>query len=245
VVVALYKDSIGVGYCKLHDEIKNWFGPTAKSLSHNQRELRRFFGRWGKNQVSMPRLAKLQQRSAASDLPQPVLNTVGWVDSTDFRLEGIRKTSRKHPSWSYKANGPAVRFTTICDAHCSFIKLWPGCSPKLYDGDFLNQHVDFLEQSFPGAALLADQHYRKTSEKLKKRKVMKIHVAPKKSATISKEAKEYRKAIMTARARVESPFGSIKQTFAALNKPFAEDPDQLEYLVQLGAGVHNYNVNNQ
>jgi len=112
----------------------------------------------------------------------------------------------------------------------------------LYDGDFLNQHVDFLEKknsqvvflfsflTFPGSALIADQHFRKTAEKLKKRnQITTIHVAPKKKSTITKEAKAYRKSVFNARARVESPFGAIKQTFASLNKPFSEDAGQLEH----------------
>jgi len=94
-----------------------------------------------------------------------VASTVGWVDSTDFPLEGKRTVSRKDPSWSYKVNGPAVRFTTICDARHFITKVWPGGSPKLYDGDFLNQHTDFLEQSFPNEALIADQHYQKNCTK--------------------------------------------------------------------------------
>jgi hypothetical protein len=35
VVLALYKDMYAVGYCKLKEQIANWYSPTEKTLSHN------------------------------------------------------------------------------------------------------------------------------------------------------------------------------------------------------------------
>ena len=94
-----------------------------------------------------------------------------------------------------------------------------------------------------GAALIADQHYRKTADKLKKvRAGTKIHVAPQKKTSLTKEKKEYRKAVIETRTRVESPFSAICQKFEALKYPFAEDEVQLEYLVKTAIGVHNFNV---
>jgi len=108
LVIALYKDLESVGYCKLRNEVHSWYPPTAKSLLNNQKKLRVICANWAKKQIRMPTVAVLRHRSQTAKLPLEVEDTVGWMDSTDFRLEGKRKTSRKHSSWSFKANGHSL-----------------------------------------------------------------------------------------------------------------------------------------
>jgi len=71
---------------------------------------------------------------------------------------------------------------------------------------------------------------------------MKMHVAPTKKTAIASNLKQYRHDIFTARARVESPFGAVKQKFKSLSKPFAEDDEQLENVVTMAVGIHNFNL---
>jgi hypothetical protein len=57
---------------------------------------------------------------------------------------------------------------------------------------------------------------------------------------LSKEKRRDNKIIRAARSRVEDSFGIIKTTFRALNKPWAEEVEQLDNLVLLAVGCYNF-----
>jgi hypothetical protein len=59
--------------------------------------------------------------------------------------------------------------------------------------------------------------------------------------TYAKEA--YNKAIRNARARMEKVFGIIKGMFHSLQQPWAEEDEQLDYLVKFAVGVYNSKSN--
>jgi hypothetical protein len=123
----------------------------------------------------------------------------------------------------------------------------------LYDGHWIAGHRDELERGFEGAVVLADNHYGKAKEVLKK---LKFHVnfalsksaeppskgGPKPEDTIenlTKERKAYNKEHSHGRARAESPFGLIKLEFASLAFKWADPPEQQVYLVRIAAAIHN------
>jgi len=59
---------------------------------------------------------------------------------------------------------------------------------------------------------------------------------------LTTEQKEWNKRIQHIRARVESPFGLIKNKWKGLGGTFYEDEDQHNYLVILAIGAHNYKI---
>lgn len=58
-------------------------------------------------------------------------NVCLWMDSTDVKIEGIRKKSRKGPERSYKLNAPGRRYMVVQNAKRRVIKLYGGSVPKL------------------------------------------------------------------------------------------------------------------
>ena len=132
VLVALYKDLYSVGYCQLKKDVGQWLKITEKSLSKNQKRLRKIFAKWGTDQINTGDYSDWERAKKNVKFKKPVKELQLFIDSSDFRLTGKRVTSKKDPSWSYKENGPAQRFMTICDAQARVRFLRGGYTPKLF-----------------------------------------------------------------------------------------------------------------
>jgi hypothetical protein len=128
-------------------------------------------------------------------------------------------------------------------------KLWGGYSPKIFDGHFIEERRKWFEKHLAGAEVIADQHFRWGQKHLKK---VTFHIAkpePKKEGgrknrednvnDLTAKEKKVNIAIKESRARVEIPFGVIAKKFAALSRPWAEEDQQLDYLVTFAIGVAN------
>ena len=175
------------------------------------------------------------------------------MDSTDFRLEGKRSVSRKDPSWSYKCNSPGRRYQVLSDAQRRIRKVWGGYSPKVYDGTFLEMWKEWIETNLRGGVVVADNHYEygrysiqdpkfyvaKSNPRGRKRK---RQDSGQNLQVLTKEQQQMNAAIKKARSRVEAPFGTIKLMWKNLNKPFGEDPEQLDCLVFIAFAVHNLQI---
>ena len=122
----------------------------------------------------------------------------------------------------------------LTDARGRVRKLWGGYSPKKFDGEWLKEKRHWLEGHLAGAAVIADTHFSWGKKNLKK-----VQFCTPKHKAVSLKDKKLNKSNHQLRARVETPFGIIKQKFSALTKPWQEDEVQQDCLVYFAAGVIN------
>jgi hypothetical protein len=57
---------------------------------------------------------------------------------------------------------------------------------------------------------------------------------------LTKNERDWNKAITKVRARLECPFGEVKQKWSALSQPWAEDEAQLDHLVKLSFAFYTF-----
>ena len=177
--------------------------------------------------------------------------------------------STKDHRWSFKLNGPSQHYTVITDARRVVQKVWGGYSPKMYDGDWIKLCADDLVTNFAGAHIIGDVHYELGNRVMKdlltepnvkfyvpfsepqgrKCKRSPVEEDPSQgSSKLSKAQVTWNSKILKLHARVESPFGLVKDRWESLGKVFYEDDEQQDRLVQIAFGVHNWLIrhpNNQ
>jgi len=259
VVLALYKDMKNIGYGALKSTVSNWYNPTVKSISHNTKQIRSVLEQWGQQQVKLGKKKNWVSARDAAQLPKSCSDTALWMDDTDFPLEGKRKVSRRHFSWSWKLNGPGTRFMLMTDARGYIRKLWGGYSPKLYSGHFPIQKRKWFSRNIPkkgkGVAIIADQHFEYAKKHMPQ---FRWHITSAKedpeyedlASDVGSDDEEveaeilakYRKDVQRTRSRVESPFGIIKGKWKALRVPFAEGEIEQAKVVWIAVGVHNFTL---
>jgi hypothetical protein len=252
IVVALYKDAFKIGFDALFDKIDRWYPNSKNSFVHNQKVIREFLRRWAETVIKLGSLDDWKLARENVEFDKEVNDTLLWIDSVDFGLTGKRHVSRKSREWSYKINGPGIRFIVISDAIGLVRKVYGGYSPKTYDGDFLKIVRRSFEKKFENAVFVGDNHFLWGVKNFKK---IKFHCNVKLPAnriskstgkgitTLTKKQRAYNAAIKRTRARVEGVFGQMGKKFEALTKPFGEGEDQLEHLVFIAIGVLNYEQN--
>jgi hypothetical protein len=253
VILAHYKDAFKVGFQRLVKNIDFGYKITHKSLQKNIERLRPVIKRWAQTQLNLGTVHDWNQAVRNCGLQGEVKEANMWMDSTDFPLEGIKSVSRKSPDWSYKLNRPGRRYMVLRDGNGKILKLWGGYSPKIYDGTWLEINKDELENTIPGAVILADSHFSKGKKLFQNIKFLTNFVVPNKGrkrkrneenegenlSVLTKAQEKFNAAHKQARARVESPFGFMKTKIDSLTKPWSESVDQLDCLVWIAAAIHN------
>jgi len=249
LLLSLYKDMNCIGFKSLIQRVRHLpFKMNHKSFQHNTEQLRRTAAEWARLSIHLG--SKGEWTTSAKDvaLDEQVAGISLWMDSKDFPLEGKRSVSRKSPKWSYKCNRPAQRFMFVRDGKGKIRKLWGGYSPKIYDGHWLQAQKEWLEEKLAGAVVVADNHFLWGKKHLKKVKFHcnhseRCHCREEEETDIefplSKAKITYNKAVSIARARIESTFGEMIQTFEALAKPWGSSEFQQECLVWIAAGIFN------
>lgn len=170
-----------------------------------------------------------------------------WLDSSDFPLARKRgKRGRSSSKWSYKLNRPGRRYMFLRDGRRMIRHVWGGYSPKLHDGMWLEAKREELEEKLRDGEVAADQHFSKGKKIFKSVRFhtpFKLHLQRYQSrGEIPFQTRQrvvFNKDLGALRARVERPFGSMKQRFAALAKPWLGPVVQLDYLVKFAAAVYN------
>lgn len=167
VVVALYKDMFAIGYRNLALDVKEWLKADEKTHGHNQKLLRKLFAEWAARKTSLGSLQEWERISAGS-VPKSTKSPPHlFIDSTDFRRTGKKRTSKKSEKWSYKCNSPARRYMAITDASGRGRYISNGYSPKLYDAHWVQARQDWCERKLAGATVYADNHFYSAAKYLK------------------------------------------------------------------------------
>lgn len=255
VLLSFLKDLTGQGYKSIIEDIDFKYKITHKSLKHNVQKVRRTLFDWAINQIQVGNLTEWKQAARTTGLKSRVKYANVWFDSTDFRTQGRSSVSRKSSWWSYKENSPGRRYMLAMNGKGRCLRLWGGYSPKQHDSEFLRGHHQELAEMFDGATVIADNHFSE-GKKLFNNITFLTNYAKRSSGkkrkrdeddeegedvALTKDQQAFNKDHQHARARVESPFGWMKQKFASLDRPWAEsDTSQLDYLVYIAAGVYNH-----
>jgi hypothetical protein len=132
MILALYKDLFDVGYIALNNDTKSWTGFAVKTLQHNTQVMRQALALWADEQIKLGKLGDWQCVLLHLSGCDAEVNL--WIDSADFRKEGLRNVLRRSPDWSYKKNSPGRRYMALSDGRSRVRSLWGGYSPKVYDG---------------------------------------------------------------------------------------------------------------
>jgi hypothetical protein len=165
-----------------------------------------------------------------------------WIDSTDFPIEARKgkryqpKRGRKTEHWSFKLNKPGRRYHFILNGRAKVVWKSAGYSPKRHDGSYVIEHRQKFEENFSGGHIIGDEHYNKPKRLINNP----IFYAPHRQSRHLTQAQLSENRRQTdLRARVEMPFGWLKTTFTALEKPWAGELEQLDHLVSYTIGIYN------
>ncbi|PRP83249.1 hypothetical protein PROFUN_09461 [Planoprotostelium fungivorum] len=251
LVHTLLHDMLNLGWKKIAREYDHPVRIAAKSMAHNARSIRAAARPWAESWIT---LGSLSEWTAAAELDNPpdwVRGPVLSMDSTDVRYQKYIGCSRKADCWSYKENGPALRFMATMDFGGRIRELDGGYSPKLYDGHWLMANKRRLVEDYRGAMVIANNHFYWGVKGLRP---LNFH-SPKAerdpkgtphenslTAHLTKDQKKRNAQIRRLRARVEHPFGKIKLRWKALQVPWKEGPDSLEDVVWMAIAWHNSRV---
>ena len=253
LMLMLYKDIHAIGYNRLFQMVKDWYGASDKSFRHNIKKMRKCLKVWGRNRIKRGTLADWDRAVGRLEFPKGLEGVNLWIDSEDLALTGKRRVSKKHPSWSYKKNAPGRRYMIIADCRGRIRVLWGGYTPKLHDGNFLELKRNWIERKLKGGEVVGDQAFRWGQQNLEK---VKFHVPMKKSSKRRRKGQTQREkkredqlmyrgwkkqnsGIYAVRARVENHFGVMQGKFKAMRKPWPESEKQLDCLVFIAAGILN------
>ena len=102
ILVALYKDTHGIGYDWLLMEVKSWMPVSSKTLCYNTQLLRRLFGAWGRKRIKLGSLEQWERAARGLRVPKQLQGTCLWIDSWDVRKVGKLSAKGSDPDWSKK-----------------------------------------------------------------------------------------------------------------------------------------------
>lgn len=256
VVLALYRDITNVGYKTLEDEINLGYPIGHNSIQVNTVRIRRCLVDWASKFVNKINYSAIKEASRKTQLPIKVSDAQLIMDSTDIATKGKRSTRKASQDWSFKLNGPGVRFMIVSDVAQRVVKVWGGYSPKLYDGTFLEVNRMELLKDFEGMTILADNHFYRGKSLFQNK--IKFHVNYPEKGVDSDSTREestteegykyplaktdlvYNRQQKRGRARIEQVIGSIKKNFRGLRDHWYGTKDELNDLFLVSVGIYNY-----
>lgn len=258
VLITMYHDMSGSGWNVLKKQCNFTRSTAGSTLSHNAQVLRPILASWARTEMPLEDMDAWN--AAAHDVLRPAgFESVNmWIDSTDFAKKKRKGQSKKDSDFSYKLNKPGLRFMTLQDGRRQIRKIWGPYPPKLYDGDFLQSKKYWIKRRLLGANIIGDDHFRMGKKYFKGKNAPKFTTAIRKRADepnqhvgrtytalekLTKEKQKYNEEQKALRARVESPYGWVKETFKTLHSPWLDDEEQLEHAVVFAFGCHNYKIN--
>ena len=248
VALVLYHDLKGVGWTQLEVVRGAPIKVAHSSLQHNSKIVRKILNSWALQHITPGSLNDWKRAARHAAFGQHVKDVTLAIDSFDL---GIQKQGnncgKASPYWSYKLNQPGWRFMLIIDASTEIRCCSAGYSPKVYDGHWMEARRDYLETNFKGGVFVADGHF--TLGQALDDVIIHIPTRQRRTTAAAAEdadierltAKEGSRntAIHQARARVETTIHALKQPWKILKEPWAEELNQLSYLVHIACAVHN------
>lgn len=245
VYATVFKDTMSVSFENVTHIFSTDSQASKRSIIHNTGETRKILCKWGKQQINLGNLEEWSAEVEDADFASPCKYVVLWIDSSDLRLMARKGYTRKSPYWSFKLNRPGRRYTMMRDYAGKFRKVWGGYTPKLSDFEFVEVFKDWFETYCANASIIGDCHYAVKLENVNFVVPHRDLSEPKgasdvKISKLTKKQQKENKIIRELRARIETPFGILKNKFNALKKPWAEDVEQMDCLVYYACGIMNF-----
>lgn len=251
VLLTIYKDLTGVGSGALKVLMGNNVTITQRSLLTNTKRIREQLYEWAVSHIDIGTADEWNDIAASVKRPKDLESVNLWLDSTDFKLARRNGRTKSSMYWSYKLNGPGWRFMILQDGNTRIRWMRGGYSPKIYDGNFLMFFKQDIEEQWKGGFVICDQHFTMGERHFTDPKFLAHYTteipkgagttnsAGEELATLTKKQKTKNKERAQLRARVESPFGWIKESFKSLNQPWMDTIEQLEYAIYFACAVHS------
>lgn len=247
VYICIYRYIHKIGYLNLWKQISSWYKNSHESLMHNCQIILTELGKWGRSWILLGELSEWKEAAKGVRIPKGINPVNLWMDSSDFALKGKSKKLRKNELWSYKLNSLGNRYQFVFDANLKALAIWGGYSPKISDSQWVVSHKEELSEIFNGATIIADCGYyssRNTVEGVTFETPIPGTVKVKEKtnrnyAHLTSKQNTKNKQIRNLRARVENPFGQIKNKFKSLGTTFMENSKLLDSLVIFAFAIYN------
>ena len=234
--MTIYRDISNLGIQKLHRLCKKFYVNSDHSFTHNIKVIRLELKRWANTVINVGNLIEWKNLANGLSKDKELKNVCLWMDSSDFALKGKSRDLHNDRYWSYKCNSIGRRFQCVFTANQKLIAIWGGYSPKVIDNIWIEIHKQELSDKFKNATIIADGHYWSSRDCVTNVRF----VAPKPNRNnLTEVDKKRNKNVRNLRARVEAPFGQIKQRFRALSGTFMGDHEQLECCVFYAFAINN------
>jgi len=96
-----------------------------------------------------------------SQFPEPFSDVNLWMDSSDIPVQRTEEIRETDDWYSFKLKGAGIRVQFIADGMQRVRYIKGPCSPKQFDGDFLDLFHLEIEEKFKKGKIIADNHYLK------------------------------------------------------------------------------------
>lgn len=248
VILALWKLIDGGGYQKILREVHLPFPFNHKSYQFNCNIIWHWGEKWGEHWIVWGDCEEWDQAAARIPKKGRLAKVNLWLDSFDLPMENPKGWSKKDTNFSYKLNRYGRRYMVAMDGLTGIRWVEGGYSPKVYDGTYMQLMRRELSEVMKGARVVADAHFVTAGEGYENTKFITPYPKPaggkrRRSGegveTLSKDKERFNIAQRELRARVEEPFGIIKQMFPILERPWREGKVELDGVVLMALAFHN------
>lgn len=246
--MVLFHDLTGNGWQLVAEVTGTSFLLVHSTLNHNAKIIRRVLKGWALQWITPGTSQNWTAAARQSAFPKCIADATLLMDSFDLPTQKVAKTrGPKSPYWSAKLKKPGWRFMIVIDAKCKVRYISAGYSPKVYDGHWVQARRDWLESTFENGAFLADGHFHEGEalDNVKFYVPSRTKPTPPEAAEdpemekLVKKEEARNKAIKSSRSRAELAISRIKQPWKVLQAPWAEELNQLTYLVYIAVAVYN------
>ncbi len=253
VYVAAWHDLYGHGWVKIKTKVSNWYIHSHTTMNENSHLIRALFNAWAEDQIVLGTLDDWKEAAIHVSLGARVQDVNLLLDSTDIQIEGRKKFKCKSVWYSGKSAFPALRYMLIMDLVGCIRYISNGYSPKQHDGQWMEEHRDWILTNIPAGAVLAgDCHFTSGKTKFHHIKFHTPYPEPKavtdnhgnkRQQSLTHDQQQYNKQVHKIRQRVEHPFSQFSNMFHNMKEYWREDWDQLDFLMHFAAAVHNFQLN--
>lgn len=247
----LYHDLMALGWHQVVKVTNICFPLSHNSLWHNAKVIRKLLNEWAFQYIPIGTPQDWTNSARHAKFMVAVKDATLAIDSFDLAIQRKGKLrGRKSHYWSAKLNRPGWRFMVITDASRRIRLISSGYSPKIYDGHWLQARRDDIEWFFKHGVFVADNHFEAGKDFDDVKFYVTTRTSRKKEddeddsdmVRLIKWEEDRNKAIRNARSRIELTIHSLKAPWKALSQPWAEELNQLSYLVHIATAVHNLSL---
>jgi hypothetical protein len=134
------------------------------TLWNNMNQVHKLIYEWAKTKINLGNAEEWNAAAANRLFQEPFADTNLWIDSSDFPVQNPHEDGWRSHKLDHKFD---IKVQFVVDAKERVRYINGPISPKQFDGNFLESHVDEFREKFKGAKIIGDNHYRKGVELFK------------------------------------------------------------------------------